>query len=88
MGEKPGNLATPRIASYVDRVHARWLRISSEVELRVNRMSSLAVVRALVKRLMPADADDAEPRKIKPQRWKLPKIRNFPDDDDDDPERV
>jgi hypothetical protein len=53
-------------------------------------MSSLAIVRDLVKRLMQADADDAERSKRKPKtlKGKILKTRNYPDDDDDDPERI
>jgi hypothetical protein len=56
----------------------------------MSSMSSLAVVRGLVKRLMQADADDEERRKRKPEilKWKISKTRNYPDDDDDDPERI
>jgi hypothetical protein len=42
-------------------------------------MSTLAIVRELVKKLMQADADDEELYKRKPQ------MRKLPDEDDDDP---
>jgi hypothetical protein len=50
-------------------------------------MSSLAIVRALVKKLMRADADDEELHKRKPEGRKanILKTRNLPDEDDDDP---
>jgi hypothetical protein len=37
---------------------------------------------------MQADADDKERRKTKPLmlKWKVQKIRNYPDEDDDDPD--
>jgi hypothetical protein len=51
-------------------------------------MSSLAIVRGLVKRLMQADADDKERRKRKSQmlKRKVLKTRNYPDEDDDGPD--
>jgi hypothetical protein len=50
-------------------------------------MSSLAIVRELVKKLMQADADDEELHKRKPQMGKanILKTRKLPDEDDDDP---
>jgi hypothetical protein len=51
-------------------------------------MSSLAIVRGLVQRLMQADADDEDRRKskLKMRKGKIAKIRNYPDEDDDDPD--
>jgi hypothetical protein len=53
-------------------------------------MSSLAIVRQLVRKLMQADADDQRHHKRNPQimKGKFLKTRNYPDDDDDDPERT
>jgi hypothetical protein len=50
-------------------------------------MSSLAIVRELVKKLMQADADDEELHKRKPEmrNANILKTRNYPDEDDDDP---
>ena len=53
-------------------------------------MSSLAIVRDLVTRVMQA-TDDEKLRKRKPPerlKWKMPKTWKYPDDDDDDPERI
>ena len=50
-------------------------------------MSSLSIVRELVKMLMEVDADDEERRKRKQKMQKLTilKTRHLPDEDDDDP---
>ena len=51
---------------------------------------SLAIVRDFVTRLMQA-TDDEKFRKRKPPerlKWKMPKTRKYPDEDDDDPERI
>jgi hypothetical protein len=50
-------------------------------------MSSLAIVRELVKQLLKADADKEELQRIKPEirRANILKRRNLPDEDDDDP---
>jgi hypothetical protein len=51
-------------------------------------MSSLAIVRDLVRRLMQADSDDGNRRKskLKMRKGKILKMRNYPDEDDDDPD--
>jgi hypothetical protein len=56
--------------------------------LRVSNMSSLAVVRGLVQRLMQADVDDEDHRKskLKIRKGKILKTRNYSDEDDDDPD--
>jgi hypothetical protein len=74
----------------LSRLRAARSRVPVNRPLPVSNMSSLAIVRGLVKRLMKIDTDDPELRKGKPEilKWKMPTIRNYPDDDDDDPERI
>jgi hypothetical protein len=69
-----------RAARSRERLRSRPLRMSS--------MNSLAIVRALVQRLMQADADDEDRRKSKLniRKGKFLRIRNYPDEDDDDPD--
>jgi hypothetical protein len=60
---------------------------STSSHTRLGSMSSLAIVRGLVKMLMEVDADDEERRKRKQKMRKLTilKTRHLPDEDDDDP---